>query len=298
MKKLSKDFLKLSSAELASLALPIYECILTEIPKGEDEEERPFDPNYTSIIVVSRKIDNNTLWVANALIDKFCTGLKDGFLEILPLSEYNQMVDHFEQQMIVYRIEVTEAKKMIYDSVDYAESIGIKPNKVLREIGIMFQDIDSSVCNKIFSFGLNGRPTYIPFLQDEDSLRKKIIKALTKKVGADGFDVIYQEDFMNQEEIDELLDDEFDDEFDDQDEDAVMDAMQTHLDTFEKFTDFVELSLSVLKSEKNTKSDEFKFFRDLSKDPKLRKVMYDEIRNFAKQNSLKDVGNVVKFNNE
>lgn len=166
------------TARLARIAAaPLHECLA---PKGI------FQAGIGNVMI-SRKLESGRLAIGVFLVDTFCLGVKDAFLRIITPFEYDQFVDGMRQHETPQRVEPAYARKLIEDSVAYAQSVGLAPHPDYAGAKLIFGDIDSAECTEQFVFGQDGKPLYVNGPNDTPARQKQIIQTLTQHCGPDGF---------------------------------------------------------------------------------------------------------------
>jgi len=163
---------------------PLHECLITRVL---------YDQGIGNV-VISRKMPNGDIAAAFFLVDIYCLGVKNCFLTIIPPGVYAQRIDHLVQKEGAEYAAPACAVKLIQDAVAYAEGLGLQPHRDYLSVKSFFGSIDPTTCPKEFVFGKDGKPFYIagPNETLEDS--EKIMAALTRKVGADGFNYLVRMD--------------------------------------------------------------------------------------------------------
>jgi hypothetical protein len=156
---------------------PLHECL---IPRVLYEQG-------IGNVVISRKMPNGDIAAAFFLVDIYCLGVKNCFFTIIPPGVYAQRIANLVQKEGAEHAMPACAVKLIKGAVAYAESLGLHAYRDYFSLKGFFGSIDPTTCPKEFEFGKDGKPFYIagPNETQEDS--EKIMAALTRKVGSDGF---------------------------------------------------------------------------------------------------------------
>jgi hypothetical protein len=156
---------------------PLHECL---IPRVLYEQG-------IGNVVISRKMPNGDIAAAFFLVDIYCLGVKNCFFTIIPPGVYAQRIANSVQKEGAEFAMPACAVKLIIGAVSYAEGLGLHPHMDYFSVKGFFGSIDPTTCPKEFEFGKDGKPFYIvgPNETQEDS--EKIMAALTRKVGSDGF---------------------------------------------------------------------------------------------------------------
>ena len=96
----------------------------------------------------------------------------------------------------------------------YAKSFGIDPHRDWIKASPIFGDIDASKSLVEFTYGKNGKPTYVSGPYDSPERIKQIMHALAQHAGEGNFDFIVHsmEDGLDPELLGYEVDDDDDDE--------------------------------------------------------------------------------------
>ncbi len=166
------------TARLARIAAaPLHECLA---PTGI------FQAGIGNVMI-SRKLESGRLAIGVFLVDTFCLGVKDAFLRINTPYEYDEFVDGMRHHETPQRVAPAYARKLIEDSVAYAQSVGLAPHPDYAGAKLIFGDIDPAECAEQFVFGKDGKPFYVNGPNDTPARQKQIIQTLTQHCGPDGF---------------------------------------------------------------------------------------------------------------
>lgn len=154
---------------------PFFECIYTH---------DTLESGITNI-VYSKKINNGMIAASIILLDLYCLGVKDAFVMIETLLEYQKFKAKTPGEWL--SIHPVCAKKMIEGSVEYAKNIGFSPHDDFKLAFQLFSTIDSSLCNESYEYGLKGKPFYISGPNESPAQIQTIFRKLEQKCGKDGF---------------------------------------------------------------------------------------------------------------
>ena len=171
--------LKLTAEEYAQL--PIHECLVS------DSVFR----SGIGYVVLSRKLSDSVLAIAVVLLDVYCLGAKDAFVEKKLMGDYPDFIRNFQKSRT--RMELVEpayAAKLIKDCVAWARGIGLEPHHTYSQVEAFCSGIDVTQCKKEFKFGKNGLPTFINGPFDSPAKCYRIIDTLQETVGTDNFRVM------------------------------------------------------------------------------------------------------------
>ncbi len=197
----------LGSPSLAKLLLrarkyPIYKCRISKTAEKEG----------MAIIHITRQLPNGNLIFAAYVIDMWCMGLKHTHCHVdMTISEYQEYcVDEFEKTSVKYEdCDFTFANQLIYGAIDYAASLGFKPDKDFRLTKYVLEEQDKVPPNSEIEFGHDGKPFYVSVPDDNVDA---ILDTLNRKVGQGNykFTSVDEDDF----DFDEFDEDYFEDEDD------------------------------------------------------------------------------------
>jgi len=166
----------LAGARLASL--PMYECLVAD---------SIFERGIGNVLV-SREMPNGDIVTAAFLVDTWCLGVKNALLRSLSEDRYEDWVE----ELLIHEDDLDEvepafAKRLILDAVTYARELGFPPHPDYRAAARSLEGIDAAACNAVFSFGDQGKPHFVSGPNDTPARCRKILSALSKRLGPDGF---------------------------------------------------------------------------------------------------------------
>ena len=178
--------MKLPSSTAIRMALnaPIHECL---------QPEEFFEIGIGNVIVTRRTAKNEFLMAA-FLIDVFCLGIKNAFLDLMSESKYEIYINELSQRQTLTSIHPSCARKLVEGAETYARDLGFSPHKDYRSAKNIFQDIEKDACPRSFEFGKDGQPLYFSGPYDSPAFIKNVMKKLHDKCGPDGFDFMTQMD--------------------------------------------------------------------------------------------------------
>ena len=148
------------------------------------------DFTVIATIAVVKKYGQDKYCMGTFLVDPGCLGLKNTFFRYnLDLEEVEEMIDEiYRPNQDCKEIEYDVANELVWGAIEYADSLGFKPNKDFK-LSQYFLCAQKDVTDKYeLEFGVNGKPFYFAGPHDDYA---KIIKKLEKKVGKDGFDFVH-----------------------------------------------------------------------------------------------------------
>lgn len=174
-------------------------------------------------VVVSRTAPNGDIVLSMFLLDTFCLGVKSVISKLLSPYEYDDLISKIQSNEMIQVVEPSYARKLVEGAVEYAATLGFKPDPDYHKAKEIFGDIDASECTDEFAFGKLGKPFYMSGPMDTPLKRQQIVKTLEKNCGIGNFDFMIHNDPMgmgfnfddDEDDYDEFDDDEFDDHDDD-----------------------------------------------------------------------------------
>ncbi|MBS0627116.1 MAG: hypothetical protein JSS09_02770 [Verrucomicrobia bacterium] len=136
-----------------------------------------------SPILVIRKINDSTYVLGNYLIDFWCLGLKDAFINYM-LTEDELKSSLQKSAAALISISYEEARNLILGSIDSAKPIETEPNSEWRGLLTSFIEAQKPY-QKLDVFGKEGKPFYSEGPYDREQHNIKEIIENVKKFGGD-----------------------------------------------------------------------------------------------------------------
>ncbi len=140
--------------------------------------------------ILSRKLVTEEIAVGVFRMDVFCLGVRTAYAGILEPSAYEEKIRRSGAASRLTSIHPACCRKLVEQAVDFGARLGFAPHPAYEVAGKIFGTLDAGVCPRKFTFGKNGRPTFIPRPEDGPERRLKILESLQSTCGADGFDYI------------------------------------------------------------------------------------------------------------
>jgi hypothetical protein len=138
-------------------------------------------------VLIARQAPGGRVAIGFFLVDLFCLGVKDCFGIYRSQSEYQDLLDNLGEQDRLRKIEPGQLRGLVESSVEYAESIGLKPHADYRKVRPIFGDIERESIEGIFQFGQNGKPLYVNGPHEDAARQKMVIDTLNETVGPNNF---------------------------------------------------------------------------------------------------------------
>lgn len=130
-------------------------------------------------VILSRTLPGGQVAHAAFMLDIFCQGVKDAYLNIGTPEHYRATVlEGIGQRFNLQKIEPAAARKLVEGGVDYAASFGLEPHPDYTKAKRIFGDIDASQCEEEFEYGKDGRPLFISGPYDSPEKVRRIMLAI------------------------------------------------------------------------------------------------------------------------
>ena len=156
---------------------PLHECLVAEAWR---------DTGAIVQILVSRRSPQGQVAAGVFLVDLGCLGVKNAFGRVFSTQgEYtaelrNDIVSR--QEMIPADLNL--AAKIIREGVAYAQELGFRPNRDIRDAQLVLGDADPDACDEDIPLGRDGKPFFVSGPYDNVD---RILDKLTRKLGPNGF---------------------------------------------------------------------------------------------------------------
>ena len=158
----------------------------------------------TGMVILARGA-GHSLVMASFLVDAFCLGVKDAMLRPIDKAELETLVEFFGAEAALEPADPAYARKLVRDAVAYARSIGLEPPADYVAAELLFGDISADDSAAEFTFGVDGKPVYIPGPDDTPRQNRQRLERLRRVLGDDGFGFTEME-----EDFEEFEDDGYD----------------------------------------------------------------------------------------
>jgi hypothetical protein len=181
-----------------------------EDAKDEDAEDKDMSSGL-GLVIVTRSTGFNRFLFASYLVDYWCLGVKSCIPpRQLNGSRYREMLQYAYNGFLegYQTITLDQARAIIFGSVEYAASLGLKPDPDFEQAKA---HLGASNHFQKLQFGRNGKPFYFSGPYDDPDY---IIDTLRKSVGDGnfGFTMALGDDLMSDFFLDDFDDsDDFDD---------------------------------------------------------------------------------------
>jgi hypothetical protein len=166
-------------------ASPIVACMVTE----------NFESVGMSTLTVVRKLSLGRYGIAAFLLDLWCLGVKDAFFRVAEPEDYEVYQAGLAAAGGTAPIEPARARRLLHDTAAYGVSNGFPPPADYAEVERIFGDVAPAEAS--FTFGLNGKPHYVPGPDETRFRTKRILAVLEQRFGVDGFTFASPFDFYD-----------------------------------------------------------------------------------------------------
>ncbi|MBI3678142.1 MAG: hypothetical protein HY243_16150 [Proteobacteria bacterium] len=130
--------------------------------------------------------------VAGFLVDLHCLGIKDVMFTWMGAEEFARYSEAMGETAPIDTIELQDARKLLRDAAAWAESIGFAPHKDFVAVERAFGDVDCDASTRRYTFGVNGKPLYVPGPTETRAQIRQRIEQLRRRLGPDGFDCMVE----------------------------------------------------------------------------------------------------------
>jgi hypothetical protein len=158
-------------------------------------------------VLISRALPNDRVAFALFLVDTYCLGVKNAMFDIASREEFElDFYEKLKEQLSLVTLKPACARKLVEGAVEYARDLGFPPHADYVKAKLIFGDIDASACPLVFEYGKDGKPLFVAGPYDNPSRCERIVRTLTHRCGADGFNSLISTDgLLELESADELF---------------------------------------------------------------------------------------------
>jgi hypothetical protein len=137
--------------------------------------------------LITRKMPNGQLFVASALVDRTCLGVKDAYaMRPLSRAEHAQLLEQTaEVYEVLEEVPIEVLRSVVFHAVDYAASLGFAPHEDFP--ASLFGPRPEPLLDTPWSNP--PKPFYLSGPNDDVAA---ILAVLEARVGRDGFDVMVE----------------------------------------------------------------------------------------------------------
>lgn len=148
-------------------------------------------------VVLARTNSSDNVVFGQYVVDFMCTGVKDtAFATNTPPEVFdNEVIPRLYGGVPPVSVDVALAHEIVWGSVEYAETLGLRPPSAFRQSQRILEASDALARPGVVRFGYQGRPAYVPSPQDN---QVAIILRLIDSVGLGNFYYIPQGDIPDE----------------------------------------------------------------------------------------------------
>jgi hypothetical protein len=155
-------------------------------------------------VCLSRQLPNGHVAFAVFLVDRYCLGVKDAMMEIVPRATYDRRImGDMLSRFSAKNMAPAAARKLVEGAVEYARTLGLQPHPDYARARPIFGDIDPAESTEQFEYGKDGKPFFVAGPHDGPARCRQILNALVQSCGVDGFH--YMIPFTEPEALPEAL---------------------------------------------------------------------------------------------
>ena len=138
-------------------------------------------------VLVSRQLGNGQVAFAAFLVDLYCLGVKDVYMNVAPRPRYEeQLYAKLAQRQGVAPLRPECARKLVEGAVQYGLDLGLAPHPDYRTAKLIFGDISAQACTTEYAFGKDGKPLFIAGPYDSPTRCEQILRTLHDHRGSSG----------------------------------------------------------------------------------------------------------------
>ena len=139
-------------------------------------------------LIVARIRADGSADIGFFLVDFWCLGVKDAFLEEDASESFlREFLTERLPEEFSERVHPACAKKMIAGAIAYAERLGFAPPRDYRKARRALSGLDATACSETFTFGRDGKPFYVKGPDDTPERVERVLALLEARCGPDGF---------------------------------------------------------------------------------------------------------------
>lgn len=142
-------------------------------------------------VLISRLLPSGNVAFAAFLVDFYCLGVKNAMCDVASREAYEgRILGPLFRDHGMTRMRPEAARKLVEGAVAYARDLGFAPHPDYASAKAIFGDIDPAATTETFTYGKDGKPYFIAGPHDTPARCARIMRMLTDRRGAQGFDYI------------------------------------------------------------------------------------------------------------
>jgi hypothetical protein len=166
--------------------VPIQHCLLS----GDLRD------SGMATLILARGVAPHHLMVGGFLIDAWCLGVKDSFFRTAGAESFGDLIANMAMTAPVEDVDPAYARKLLRDVTAWASSNGFAPHRDFAAVEKLFGDVDADSSDAAFTFGRDGKVTYISGPNDSPAQARfgigAVKAAIARRLGG-GLAVEHQE---------------------------------------------------------------------------------------------------------
>ena len=152
-------------------------------------------------ILISRQLSSGMVAFGCFLVDTYCLGVKNAFMNIVPHARYADLYGRIIRQDETVEMQPECARKLIEGAVEYADKLGFSPHPDYQTAKLIFGNIDVEACHEEFTFGKDGKPFFVAGPYDSPAHCEQIIRTLHDRCGLGRYHFVMPADERFSEEL-------------------------------------------------------------------------------------------------
>jgi hypothetical protein len=140
------------------------------------------------VIVARFKSGGRRVEAGVFLVDMHCLGAKLAIYESCDVEFYRKQIrGHYEAEFSMTTVEPSCARKLVEESVQYAQGLGFAPHPDYKKAARVFGGITAAQCDRQFTFEFEGKPFYHRGPRETEEQARRIILHLERRCGQGNF---------------------------------------------------------------------------------------------------------------
>jgi hypothetical protein len=149
-------------------------------------------------VIIARKNNQGNIAVGIYLIDTYCLGIKNCFVRLTNMHEYQNMLDHVRDSCgEMELVEASYANTLITKAAEYANQFGFKPHSDFSKARNLLKGIPIDE-DQEFTFGKDGKPFYMQGPHESSAEVRRILKTLESNQGTENYHFLVGTPYPNQ----------------------------------------------------------------------------------------------------
>ena len=135
-------------------------------------------------VCMSRELPNRQVAFVIFLVDRYCLGVKDINAQVVGGFTYDKQIEnHVRSRFSVIDKSPATIRKLVEQSVAYAQKLGFSPPADYQKAKLIFGDLDPAQSTEEFEFGNKGQPFFIAGPHDDNARCHRILHTLEQSCG-------------------------------------------------------------------------------------------------------------------